>query len=296
MIVPILLGGLAGAGVLLIVAAMFPTRPGLAAELNALDQPNWPTPGTGTDGRGAPGSFGATLNRVFGLELRSLEVDLRVTGRTAADHTMERVKTAGAFGSAPVIFGLFLPYVGGFGAILSPSLLILGSVLLAGFGWVLTDTQLRARATARRREFQSGLVTYLGLVSTLTAAGSGIDEALWLSVEQGRGWAFQVIRRALSDARNRGETPWAMMHEYALRLDLPALGEFAGTMQLSGTSGAQLRTTVMTKAKSLRMHQLSAIEREAMAKTSAMAGPTGLMMAGFVTLLLFPAVVAVLSL
>ena len=52
----------------------------------------------------------------------------------------------------------------------------------------------------------------------------------------------------------------------------------------------------MTKAKALRTHQIAEIEREASGRTTAMAGPTGLMMAGFVVLLIYPALQAVLAL
>ena len=113
---------------------------------------------------------------------------------------------------------------------------------------------------------------------------------MWVSVEQGRGWPFQVVRRALSDARNRGSTPWESMNEHGRQLDLASLVELAATFQLSGTSGAHIRDTVMTKANSLRAHQLSVIEAEANAKTAAMTGPIGFMLAGFIILLLFPAV------
>ena len=61
-------------------------------------------------------------------------------------------------------------------------------------------------------------------------------------------------------------------------------------------AGREFRHTVMTKATSLRSHQLAVIEAEANANTAAMAGPIGFMLAGFVILLLFPAITTVLSL
>ena len=61
-------------------------------------------------------------------------------------------------------------------------------------------------------------------------------------------------------------------------------------------SGAHVRDSLLTKARAIRNHQLADIEREAAGRTSAMVGPTGFMLAGFVILLIFPAFQAILNL
>ena len=292
----IALGVLAGTGLFLVLRGLFPSKPSLEEELFALSEPNWPTGMYGGSASGTESMFGARVIEALDLDLHKLDVDLRVINRTPERHVVERIKTAVVLAVAPLLFGFAMPYAFGGGPLLPPIVLFGSPFVLAGVGWFITDQQVRSKAAIRRREFDAGLATYLGLVATLTAAGSGLEEAMWVSVEQGRGWAFQVLRRSLSDARNRGSTPWELMDEYGRELELPSLVELGATFQLSGTSGAHIRETVMTKAASLRNHQLAVIEAEANAKTAAMAGPIGFMLAGFVILLLFPAITTVLSL
>jgi Flp pilus assembly protein TadB len=288
------LGAMAGGGLLMVIRGLFPPRSSLDEELLALAAPNW----SDTPGRtaGSESEAGARAIRALNLDLRKLDVDLRVIGRSHERHVLERLKTATVMAAAPLVLGLLMPAALGGNPLLPPVPMAASPLVLAATGWLLTDHQVRARAAKRRREFDAGLATYLGLVASLTAAGSGLEEAMWVAVEQGRGWSFQVVRRALSDARNRGSTPWELMEEHGRRFDLPSLIELGATFQLSGTSGAHIRETVMTKAASLRNHQLTVIEAEANANTAAMAGPIGFMLAGFVILLLFPAVTTVLSL
>lgn len=286
----IVLGVVAGSGLFLVLRGLFPTKPTLEESLFALSEPNWAT-GSGGAAGGAESALGGRV--ISALDLRvpnKLAVDLRVIDRSWERHVVERVKTAAALAVAPLLLGFVLPYAVGGGPLLHPLVLLVSPFVLGVVGWFVTDQQVRSKAAKRRREFDAGLATYLGLVATLTAAGSGLEEAMWVSVEQGRGWPFQVVRRALSDARNRGSTPWESMNDHGQQLDLVSLVELAATFQLSGTSGAHIRDTVMTKANSLRAHQLSVIEAEANAKTAAMTGPIGFMLAGFIILLLFPAV------
>lgn len=290
------LGAAAGGGLLLIVRGLFPRRPSLDEELRSLAAPNWPSGDYGGSAQGTDSVLGSRLAHILDVDLRKLDVDLRVINRSQDRHVLERVKTAVVLASTPLIFGMAMPYVLGGGILLPRLVLFTAPLVLAVFGWFFTDQQVRSRAAARRREFDSGLATYLGLVATLTAAGSGLEEAMWVSVEQGRGWTFQILRRCLSDARNRGSTPWEVIDEYGRDLDLRALVELGSTFKLSGTSGAHIRETVMTKAASLRDHQLAVIEAEANAKTAGMVGSIGLMLAGFVLFLLFPAINTVLNL
>ena len=286
----IVLGVVAGSGLFLVVRGLFPTKPTLEESLFALSEPNWAT-GSGGAAGGVESAVGGRVISAFDLRLPTkLAVDLRVIDRSWERHVVERVKTAAALAVAPVLLGFLLPYAVGGGPLLPPLVLLVSPFALGVVGWFVTDQQVRSKAARRRREFDAGLATYLGLVATLTAAGSGLEEAMWVSVEQGRGWPFQVVRRALSDARNRGSTPWESMNDHGQQLDLVSLVELAATFQLSGTSGAHIRDTVMTKANTLRAHQLSVIEAEANAKTAAMTGPIGFMLAGFIILILFPAV------
>lgn len=294
----LLAGALVGLGLLAVARGVIARRRPLELALTALAEP----PAAARTGVGASTAAdswafrtGAWVMRLFGADMGGLRADLLVVDRTEEVHLMERIRTAVFLGLAPAVIALVLA-LGGVDLIVTPTLVAVLCLVLGVFGWFLTDIQLRQRASRRRTEFDSSLVTYLGLVSIATAGGSGINEALWSAVDQGVGWPFQILRRTLADARNRGVSPWDSMEAHASRLELTSLAELAATMKLGGTSGAFVRDSIMTKARSLREHQLAEIEQEANSRTSAMAGPTGLMLAGFLIMLLYPAVVAILSL
>ncbi|MEM7339423.1 MAG: type II secretion system F family protein [Actinomycetota bacterium] len=243
---------------------------------------------------GGSSSVGRWIRSLTDVDLHTMEADLAVLERTDETHLLERVKTAAFYAVLPPVFwGIIIAITGTM--VVSPPVLVVATVVAGAGGWLLTDAQVRTRAAARRREFDAALVTYLALVSILLAGGAGVQQALHDGVAQGRGWSFAVLRRALTDARVRGVSPWEAFDEHGSYLGLDGLVDLAATVELAGTSGAHVRQTLTTKARAIQAHQLAAIEREATARTSAMVGPTGLMLVGFVVLIIYPAFQAVLS-
>ncbi len=296
MLIPVSLGLLLGFGLWCIARAFLAPVPALDVALASLSEPHWSDTASQPDGfEGVAHRIASWIVEITGADMRSLQADLAVLDRAEERHLIERSKTAMFYGALPGVFWLILLILLARPPV-SASLMVVFSVLLGVLGWFLTDAQVRHRADARRAEFSSALATYLGLVSILLAGGAGIQQALHDAVEQGEGWSFRVLRRALTDARVRGISPWITMGEYGSKLEMESLGDLASTMELAGTSGAHIRESLITKAKAFRAHHLADIEREASARTTAMAGPTGLMMTGFVVLLLYPAVDAVLAL
>lgn len=298
MLVPIALGALLGAGLWFIARAfLIPSKP-LAATLASVGQPRLSV----AEGEADPDSLGALAQRVgkwimnvTSTDMSNLKSDLDLLDRSEEHHLLERLRTGLFWAVLPPIFWV-LPILSSGSALFSPGFAALVSVGLAIGGWFLTDSQVRSKAEARRKEFNATLVTYLGLVSILMAGGAGINQALQDAVDQGEGWSFQLLRRTLTDARVRGISPWDSMAAEGQRLEIETLVELAATMELAGTSGAHIRESLMTKSKALRTHQIAEVEREASGRTTAMAGPTGLMLTGFVFLLLYPAVEAVMGL
>jgi Flp pilus assembly protein TadB len=294
MMVAIGLGATAGLGPWCIVRAFLAPRPPLEGALAALSAPRH---GTGA-GRGGVDSMaqrvGAWIMSVTGTGLGSLSTDLAVLDRSEEVHLVQRMRTATFYGAFPLSVWAASTLAGA--RLLPPALAGLASVGLAIGGWLLTDSQVRSGARRRRVELDSALVTYLQLVSILLAGGAGIQQALHEAVDHGNGWPFQVLRRALTDARVRGISPWQAFDEHGSQLGSTSLVELAATMELAGSSGAHIRDSLMVKARALRSHQVAAIEREATSRTTAMTGPTGLMMAGFVILVIYPAFQAVLDL
>jgi hypothetical protein len=66
-------------------------------------------------------------------------------------------------------------------------------------------------------------------------------------------------------------------------------------VSLAGTEGAKVRESLTVKADSLRKHALAAAEAEAQSATERMTLPLVMLFFGFLVLVGFPAVVAVLG-
>ncbi len=296
MLTPLMLALLGAFGAWCVARALIRTTPPLDAALASLAEPRWSDTELGPAGvEGQAHRLGRWIMDVTGTDLGDLKTDLAVLDRSEEVHLIERLKTGGFWALVPVLFAAFSFAATG-EMVFSPGLVAVAAAVLLVVGWFGTDAQVRSKASERRKEFESALTVYLGLVSILLAGGAGIQQALQDGVEQGEGWSFYVLRRALTDARIRGISPWEAMEETGERLGLEAMTDLSSTMELAGTSGAVIRESLMTKAKALRNHHITEIEREASGRTTAMAGPTGLMMAGFVILLIYPALTAVLNL
>ncbi|MEL7155002.1 MAG: type II secretion system F family protein [Actinomycetota bacterium] len=292
MVVPMALGALVGVGLWCILRAFVQPPMPLPVALDRLSRPREEPAAADLDSWAQ--RLGAWVLHLTNSDLRTLATDLAVLDRSEEVHLVQRIRTAGFYALVP---GLIWFVSWSFSTSVFPPWLVVVAGLAGGVGgWFGTDLQVRARAAQRRREFDAALVTYLSLVSILLSGGAGVQEALHAAVDQGRGWPFVVLRRALTDARIRGRSPWQALDEHGDRLGLERLVDLAATMELAGTSGAHVRDSLITRAKAIRHHEAAEIEREATGRTTAMVGPTGLMMTGFVVLIIYPAFQAVLDL
>lgn len=288
MIPPLLFGAVGGLGLALLVLG-FSARPEtLTGAMRRLELPNW-----GAERRQPVGRVQGLLLRALGSPSNTMLADLAVVERPIEHHAVDKLQTALFWGGAPV--GLSL-VAGTAGARWSPGLVVLAAVAGLLGGWFLSDHQLRDRAENRRLEFRSTLVTYLQLVAILLAGGAGTNQALHDAALYGHGWAFAVIRRSLRESVARGRSPWVGFAATADRLGLVQLRELAASMQLAGESGAHVRRSLLAKAESLRIHELTEIESEAARSSEKMGGPVGAMVIGFVIVMGYPAVVAILEL
>lgn len=294
MMVPMALGALLGLGLWCIVRAFVQAPVPLPRALDQLAQQRSPSAGQPADLDSLAHRLGAWILSVTNTDLRSLSSELAILDRSEEVHLVQRIRTAAFYALVPVL-AWFITWSFSV-SVFHPGVVIVAMVVGGVLGWFGTDVQVRTRAATRRREFDTALVTYLSLVSILLSGGAGIQEALTVAVDQGRGWPFVILRRALTDSRVRGISPWQTMAEHGDRLGLERLVDLAATMELAGTSGAQVRESLITKSKAIRTQELADIEREATGRTTAMVGPTGLMMTGFVILIIYPAFQAVLDL
>ncbi|MGH9118038.1 MAG: type II secretion system F family protein [Acidimicrobiales bacterium] len=240
-------------------------------------------------------TLGASLGRMMtglGLRLDRLEPDLRLLNRTLEQHLGQKVLLA--------FFGLALPqlvvlamYLAGTPVGLPiPMVVSLGLALVFFF---VPDLTLRSEANARRDAFRHALGSFLDLVVISLAGGAGVESALRDAAAIGRGWAFAQLRQALDVATLTGETPWAALTRLGDELGVSELAELSASVSLAGTEGARVRDSLAVKATSLRDHALAQAESEAQASTEAMALPVVLLFVGFLILIGYPAVDAILG-
>lgn len=295
----LLLGAVAGLAAMGTYRALFPPPPPLQVVLRRLDGSRELAPITVAERRDLTGALGqrlgAPLQRTLenlGLRLERLEPDLRLMGSDLQRHLGTKVLLA--------LFGLLLPALAGSMAVLAgvpfPAGLTLGGGLVLGLVFFFVpDLTLRSEAEKRRRAFRHGLGSFLDLVVIGLAGGAGVESSLRDAAAIGRGSSFDRLRRALEVTALTGETPWAAMSRLGEELGVDELAELASSVSLAGTEGARVRESLAAKAGSLRDHALASAEAEAQAATERMAFPVVLLFLGFMILVGYPAVDAVLT-
>jgi Flp pilus assembly protein TadB len=299
-IVPLLLGALVGLGAIVSWRLLFPSPPPLQAAIDRLQRRNQLVRITHADDTDGISDFlgrtvGASLGRILrnvGLRLDSLEPDLRLVGRSLDQHLAQKVVLA--------FFGLALPAVvaavwtvGGFSV---PLTFPTGVGLVLGvFFFFAPDISLRSETEERRKAFKQALGSFLDLVVISLAGGTGVESALRDAAGVGRGWAFAQLRNALEVTALTGETPWAALARLGEEVGVTELVELSATVSLAGTEGARVRDSLAVKAGSLRDHALAEAEAEAQSTTEKMALPVVLLFLGFLILIGYPAVDAVVN-
>jgi tight adherence protein C len=299
MILALLYGAGAGAGLFMVARGIAPPRLSLAEALVQLRRAPEPAPIVAVCDRGGFASrFGLPLARVLfkagagALIWSRVRRDLAVLGRSAERHLADKV----ALG----LLGLLLvPACAGLlalaGAPLPLAVPLWASVICALGGFVLPDLGIHAEAEARRRDFRHALSSFLDLVVIALAGGGGVETALADAASIGQGWAFDELRRTLDQARLARETPWTALERLGAELGVGELGELAASVGLAGSEGAKVRASLAARAASLRTHQLADAEATAQSATERMSLPVVLLFAGFLGFVGFPAIERVLA-
>lgn len=301
MILALLCGATAGAGVWLAARGWYPPRPSLAqalAELRAIPESHRlvnvdQTSETITSRVGRP--LGRVLARGEPSHLligRRVRQDLTILGRSEEVQIAEK--------SALALFGLLLvPATSALlalgGAHVPLPIPLWGALLFAVAGFYVPDIGVHVDAQARRRDFRHALGAFLDLVVIALAGGGGVETALADAVSVGNGWAFEQIRHALETARLAREPPWQALGHLGVELGVPELAELAASVSLAGTEGAKVRASLAAKAASLRTHELADAETTAQAATERMSLPVVVLFAGFLAFIGYPAIEHVLT-
>jgi len=217
---------------------------------------------------------------------------LELTGRTHEQHSLDKLVGAvgGLLGTA--LFGVALTIVG---VAPPPIVLVVAAAGVAVGGFVLPDFNLRDQAERRRRAFRHALSSYLDLVNVILAGGGGIETSLHAAADAGDGWAFASIRQALDRARLTNRSPWDTFKDLGEQLGIDELRELAASVELAGSQGARIRSSLAAKADSLRGHQIAETEAAAEAATERMTIPVAVLLFGFLTFIAYPAVQQITS-
>jgi tight adherence protein C len=285
-------GGAFAAGFLLLLSGAFPAPMPVGRALARLHEQRSPT---NTEDLTA-------LERLLGQSwsdsnlgariLVASRADLRITGRTPAQHLARRA----SFGLLGLLWApCFTLLVAAGGVRLGLTFSLWACLVLAPLGFVYPGLALRAEAAERRRAFRHALGAFLDVVAVSLASGRGVDTALRDGVTAGSGWPFGEIEQALTEARLRGESPWAGLSRLSRAIDVPELAELAASAALAGNEGARVRSSLAAKARAIRVRALAEIETAAQSATERMTLPIVLLMVGFVVFLGFPAIERVVN-
>lgn len=107
------------------------------------------------------------------------------------------------------------------------------SLIFALVFWIVPDSQVRAKAAARRREFTRFVTTYLELVAVSLLGNTTADSALASAAAVSDSWVFQRIRREYAIADITRGSKWQALERLGENVGVPALTEMARVMRMS---------------------------------------------------------------
>lgn len=153
----------------------------------------------------------------------------------------------------------------------------------------LPVVRLFGRARERRRHFRVVIGSFVDLVVLGLAGGVGIEGALLAASRVSSDWATTRMARALSRARDGGQTLWSGLGQLGAEIGVPELIELSTTLELAGTEGARIRQSLSARAVALRRHEQADAESDANAMTERLFLPGSLLLLGFLFFIGYPA-------
>ncbi|GAA4568153.1 type II secretion system F family protein [Planotetraspora kaengkrachanensis] len=298
-----LLGGaLIGLGLFALGRFLFPSKPGVAARLSALDARRHDSQArvsvVTTDEVVSPlrqrvGDAVAAFYTARGWEQRSVKADLALLGKSFEGFLATKA-LLGASGllAAPIIAG----WVSLIGVSVNLTVPLWSALVIAGIFFMLPDLQIKRDAAVKRRDFRHVVGAFLDLVAMNLAGGRGVPEALMMASSLGHSWAMVRIRDALSTARIVGITPWQALGQLGEEVNLDELRDLSAALGLVAEDGAKVRQSLAARAETMRRRELAEIEGEAGERSQSMLVAQLLLCAGFLVFLSFPAAMKMLGL
>ena len=289
----ILLGAIAGLGLLLVVIGLAP-RPAQAP------LPAGPDPGraAGEDSGEAGAVKDATRRAARRIEKdlaskSALMQDARMVGRSLEAHAIHKmaglvlgaavVAAAGVF--ANTLFGLALPLP-----------IIVAAAMAGGLGgWLLPDSILKTEADKERVLFQQVAESWLELVAQLVTAGADTFGALATAASYSEQPGFVVIRDTLRTSAASGEAPWTGLRKLSDERRLRFLDPFCAALELAGTTGAGSRQAILAQVEAARTKAMLEADAAAASAGEKMGAPLALIGAAFMILMGYPPLAGILD-
>jgi len=289
----VLLGAAVGLGVYLLIRALIPSRRSAAVTVAQIDALRELGPYS-VDVGGGKLSFKEAVGRRMaefyarqGWQQRSIRADLAILDRGWESFLTTKIGLAAyGFVFVPLLYGL-LWLIGVHLNFLVPLWLTLFAA--AGF-FILPDIEVKQKARERREDFRRMVGAYLDLVAMNLAGGRGLPEALMSAAEISDGWAVRRIRNALADARLSGQTQWAALGGLGLAVGVEELVDLGNALALTADDGAKIRSSLASRAETMRRRELSEIEGKAGQQSQSMLVAQILLCTGFLVFLIYPAV------
>jgi tight adherence protein C len=166
---------------------------------------------------------------------------------------------------------------------------VVGAAAVAGFGAVSPDLWLRSAAARRAARIERRVPELVELVSSMVAAGVGIDAALHGAAEAVGGELEAELGLAYANIA-LGRPRAQELRDLAARTGSPSLGQLALTLRLSDRLGVPLADGLRRQAERARAQRARMVQERA-----AKAGPRVLVVVVFVLVpaALLPLVAAV---
>ena len=272
-------GVLAGLGCWLVVSELIPAGPSLRAALTRLD-----SGGSADDRTWLLAGLGQRLAAATPWLPVPVQ-DLRLLNQDPADWLARKlILGVGGLALIPVLSALLaldgrsLPWTVPAGT----------TIAVGAIFFFVPDIATRVSARAKRTDFRHALTSYLDLVALERGAGAAPTEALEAAAEVGRGWAFERIGAALSNARKASAQPWEGLARLAEEIGIGELADLAEIAGVAGQEGAKILDTLSARAESMRAEALAATKAQAGARSTTMVLPIALLAGGFLVLLIFP--------
>ena len=266
----LIIGSIAGFGLVLILNELRPKQPKLASALENLRAESVEV---------SRGSFKERLGRsILASPFEFLSVpakDLSLVQMTPLQHAT-RQATVGIFAAGMILLAaVVLVFLAG----LPGTMLIIAipvALAFAGIMMVATNLTVTQLAAEKRLEFSRSVASFIELVAVDRKSGSSAGTALKRASDSADGWVFIRIQQALKLAELRSAQPWDALKDLSQEIDVKELGELADTMSMSGAEGISVAEQLRARGNALRVELLNNMKTEANAASERTTIPAAL--------------------